>query len=81
MSALKWLRASGADVEQKIREVYLASPVEGATLQGLVNSELAAKKKKGTEALFWLTRSVHCSSLRHCSLSQVQGARVHLRIY
>jgi hypothetical protein len=42
---------------QKLREVYLASPVEGATLQGLVNSELAAKKKKGTEALFWLTRS------------------------
>ena len=42
---------------QKLRDVYLASPVEGATLQGLVNSELAAKKKKGTEALFWLTRS------------------------
>ncbi len=42
---------------QKLREVYLASPIGCATLQGLVNSELAAKKKKGTEALFWLTRS------------------------
>jgi len=46
----------------KLREIYLASPVEGATLQGLVNSELAAKKKKGTEALFWLTRALEFTS-------------------
>jgi len=46
----------------KLREVYLASPIQGATLQGLVNNELAAKKKKGTESLFWLTRALEFTS-------------------
>jgi hypothetical protein len=41
---------------KKIRERFLVDPVAGATLQGLVKSELAAKKHIATEGLLWLTR-------------------------
>jgi hypothetical protein len=48
---------------KKIRERFLADPVAGATLQGLVKSELASKKHAATEGLLWLNRGLHFTSL------------------
>jgi len=48
---------------KKIRDRFLADPVNGATLQGLVKSELASKKHTATEGLLWLTRGLHFTSL------------------
>jgi hypothetical protein len=48
---------------KKIRDRFLADPVNGATLQGLVKSELASKKHTATEGLLWLNRGLHFTSL------------------
>jgi hypothetical protein len=48
---------------KKIRERFLVDPVSGATLQGLVKSELASKKHAATEGLLWLNRGLHFTSL------------------
>ena len=43
---------------QKVRDRQLASPLDSTTLQGLVKSELAAKKHTATEGLLWLVRGL-----------------------
>jgi hypothetical protein len=48
---------------KKIRDRFLADPVNGATLQGLVKSELASGKHTATEGLLWLNRGLHFTSL------------------
>lgn len=47
----------------KIRTRFLADPIAGATLQGLVKSELATRKHTATEGLLWLNRGLHFTSL------------------
>ena len=48
---------------KKIRDRFLADPVAGATIQGLVKSEIASKKHTATEGLLWLTRGLHFTAL------------------
>ncbi|GJJ69246.1 hypothetical protein EMPS_01592 [Entomortierella parvispora] len=43
---------------KKIRERYLTNPEVNSTLQKLVKSEQAEKKKTATEGLLWLTRGL-----------------------
>jgi len=46
----------------KLRERFLAAPLESETLQDTVNNELAAKQKKASDSLFWLTRGLEFTS-------------------
>lgn len=48
---------------QKVRERYLASPVESDTLQDLVKTELAEKKHVAAEGLLWLVRGLQFTCL------------------
>ncbi|KAL7273021.1 hypothetical protein RUND412_004140 [Rhizina undulata] len=47
---------------KKLRERQLSKPAESATLQDLVNNELAEKKHNATEGLLWLNRGLEFTS-------------------
>ncbi|CEJ80337.1 Putative Glycolipid transfer protein [[Torrubiella] hemipterigena] len=48
---------------KKIRDRFLASPVDSETLQSLVPSELKTKKHTATEGLIWLVRALEFTSI------------------
>ena len=48
----------GTRTEQKIRDRFLATPAQSATLEELVANEKGEKKRTATEGLLWLLRWV-----------------------
>ncbi|OAX38032.1 glycolipid transfer protein [Rhizopogon vinicolor AM-OR11-026] len=63
---------------KKVRDRYLAAPLQSATLEQLVTNEKSNKVGSATEGLMWLLRSLAftCKSLQHAQANPSEELKV-----